>query len=75
MSLAQRWARKRNGNKRRLKGLAANLWQMLAMHRSIFVGSELHVLDNVLIQIQEVLKDWKVNNKFSKHHYLKKEEK
>ncbi len=73
MSLAQRWARKRNGNKMRLKGLEANLSQMLSMHRSIFVSYELRYLAQAQRRLEMILDNWEFWNEASKNNYLLKE--
>lgn len=70
MSLAQRWARKRNCNKMRLKGLEANLSQMLSQHKSIFTSVEFIRLVDTRMQILKVLKYWKENNECSRNLYL-----
>ncbi len=64
---AQRWARKRNWYKGRLKGIKNSL-----INPDILTAKERHTLHKAASLINEVIHEWKSNNAESKVTYLKK---
>ena len=69
MTIAQDWARERNGLKRSLMG-------MLSRCRNIsscisLMGSEKDYIKKVEMHLKAILSDWDNRNKYSKRKYLR----
>ena len=70
MTKAQKWARERNTDKFRIKGILANMTALIKSSKAL-TREERRELTEIVFKINGIINRWKGYNEMSKEKYLK----